>query len=120
MSKTISVSLVLPSPRVVVQHCEALGLDRKALASCLAVNVKTIERWQEGQSEPNETVLRLLEKLEGLYRLANRLLKKGSQPAWLHSPNEALGGTTPISLLVKGEIDPVRNALGMLEWGIYS
>lgn len=107
-------------PKQVLQHCEALGLDSNILASCLAVNPKTIQRWQEGSAKPNEGGLRALEKLETIYQLAARLLKKDALKPWFRSPNETLGGERPADLLSRGELDQVRNVLGMLEWGIYS
>ena len=105
---------------LVLRHCQELGLDGKTLASCLAVNLKSIQRWQGGSAEPNEAGLRALEKLEGICRLAMRLLKKDARGAWFQSPNETLGGERPADALGRGELDQVKNVLGMLEWGIYS
>lgn len=107
-------------PKRILKHCEALGLDAGLLASCLAVNPKTIGRWQEGSARPNEAGLRALDKLEAICRLAGRLLKKDGLKAWFQAPNETLGGERPAELLARGELDQVRNVLGMLEWGIYS
>jgi len=86
----------------------------------LAVNPKTVQRWQEGGAQPNEAGLRALEKLEVIYQLAARLLKKDILEPWFHAPNETLGGRRPADLLSCGDLDQVRNVLGMLEWGIYS
>lgn len=107
-------------PKQILKHCEALGLDLSLVASCLAVNPKTIQRWHEGAAQPNEGGLRALDKLEAIYQLAARLLKKDGLKAWFQSPNGTLGGERPAELLSRGELDQVRNVLGMLEWGIYS
>lgn len=107
-------------PKQILKHCEALGLDLSLLASCLAVNPKTIQRWQEGSAQPNEGGLRALEKLEAIFQLAARLLKKEALKLWFQAPNDTLGGERPADLLSRGELDQVRNVLGMLEWGIYS
>ena len=104
----------------IITHCEAVGIDIKILSSCLAVNPKTIQRWREGIAEPGEATLRSLEKLETVYQLAARLLGKDSWKAWFHSPNQTLGEESPVDLLSRGEVDHVKNVLGMLEWGIYS
>lgn len=108
------------STRKIIIHCEALGIDIKILSSCLAVNPKTIQRWRKGIAEPGESALRSLEKLETIYQLAARLLRKDSWKAWFHSPNHTLGEESPVDLLSRGEVNQVRNVLGMLEWGIYS
>ena len=94
-------------PRRVLKHCEALGLDARTLASCLGVNPKTIQRWRDGSAQPNETGLRALEKLETIYRLAVRLLKKDGLRPWFQSPNATLGGERPAELLSRGELDQV-------------
>ncbi|MBI5407077.1 MAG: DUF2384 domain-containing protein [Nitrospirae bacterium] len=104
----------------IITHCEALGIDIKILSSCLAVNPKTIQRWREGLAEPGESALRSLEKLETVYQLAARLLRKDLWKAWFHSANQTLGEESPVDLLSRGEVDQVRNVLGMLEWAIYS
>ena len=104
----------------IITHCEAVGIDIKILSSCLAVNPKTIQRWREGIAEPGESALRSLEKLETVYQLAARLVRKDSRKAWFHSPNHTLGEESPVDLLSLGEVDQVKNVLGMLEWGIYS
>jgi ribosome-binding protein aMBF1 (putative translation factor) len=107
-------------PKQILKHCQALNLDLSLLASCMAVNLKTVQRWQAGSAEPNEAGARALEKLETIYQLASKLLKKDSLKSWFHSPNATLGGDRPTDLLRRGELDQVRNVLGMLEWGIYS
>ncbi|MDD5435365.1 MAG: MbcA/ParS/Xre antitoxin family protein [Nitrospira sp.] len=106
--------------REIITHCEMLGIGSKILSSCLAVNPKTIQRWRDGIAEPGESALRYLEKLEVVYQLAARLLGKDSWKDWFHFPNPTLGGESPLDLLGRGEVDQVRNVLGMLEWGIYS
>lgn len=113
-------SLKKSSTLEIITHCEALGIDIKILSSCLAVNPKTIQRWRDGIAEPGESALRYMEKLETIYQLAARLLRKDSWKVWFNSPNHTLGEESPIDLLARGEVDQVRNVLGMLEWGIYS
>lgn len=107
-------------PKLVLKHCEELGLEPKVLALCLAVNPKTIQRWHDGAATPNEICFRLLEKLETVYQMAVRQLKKNHLKSWFHSPNHTLGEERPVDLLSRGELDLIRNVLGMLEWGIYS
>ncbi len=107
-------------PSLAIRHCAELGLSARALAACLAVNPKTIQRWAEGSAQPNETALRSLEKLQIIHQLASRLLKKSALQAWFLTPNATLGGERPADRLSRGELDQVKSVLGMLEWGIYS
>lgn len=107
-------------PRQVIKHCAELGLDERLLASSLAVNPKTLQRWAQGTAQPNEAAVRALEKIEAICRLAERLLSKESRRAWFLAANETLGGERPADVLSRGELDQVKNVLGMLEWGIFS
>lgn len=107
-------------PDFVFRSWEGLGLDMKTMAACLAVNMKTIERWQKKQADPNEAALRSLEKLAAICDMANNLMKKDVREKWFRSPNPTLRGERPIDLLKRGEFDQVKNVLGMLEWGLYS
>jgi predicted transcriptional regulator len=108
------------TPLDVLRHCRELGLDTGLLASCLGVSGKTIGRWEKGAVEPGLSARRNLEKLEATYQVIKKLLRKKAWQTWLHSPNETLSGERPIELLRRGEIERVREALGMIEWGIYS
>ncbi len=116
MARTLEKS----SSKESLKQFEDLGLDQKALAACLAVSPKTIERWRTGSVEPNEGGLRVLEKLEEIYRMAMRLFKREKCQAWFRTPNPTLGGARPLDVLSRGDLDQVRNLLGMLQWGIYS
>lgn len=107
-------------PKWILKHCKEMGLDSSVLSACLAVHPKTIQRWDEGSAYPNEATLRSLEKLEAIYQTVVKLLDKQSVKVWFSATNQSLGGERPVDLLVRGEIEQVRNVLGMLEWGIYS
>ena len=107
-------------PKDILNRCERIGLERAVLAASLGVSLKTIQRWREGGRRPNEAGLRGLEKLEEICRIAARVLRKDRAAEWFHSPNESLAGERPLDWLRRGELDRVRNVLGMLEWGIYS
>ena len=108
------------NPQTILKQCELYGLTTAALASGLAVHPKTIERWREGGVDPNEAGRRRLEKLGAILRLAAGLLKPEACREWFHSPNQTLGGDRPLDVLSRGELDQVRNVLGLWQWGIYS
>ena len=54
--------LVLPklSPTKIRKIRDALNLSRAALAQMLQVNVRTLENWEQGRTEPNEQAVALL------------------------------------------------------------
>jgi uncharacterized protein (DUF2384 family) len=39
---------------------------------------------------------------------------------WLNAPNEHLGGETPIDLIGRNEIEPVRNVLESIRYGMFT
>jgi putative toxin-antitoxin system antitoxin component (TIGR02293 family) len=41
--------------------------------------------------------------------------------AWMNDPNRALGGKTPLELIVtQSGLQEVKNIIGRIEWGVYS
>ena len=116
MAKTIEQL----EPKLVLQHCLKVGLDLQTVSSCLGIHAKTLRRWKEEASQATGATARMLEKLDIICQIAMRLLKANTRRQWFETPNTTLGGERPVDLLRRGEIDQVRNVLGMLEWGIYS
>jgi len=69
------ISLPELEPRVVRETCESLHMSRQVFAFKLGVNPRTLERWEQGRSKPNEAAALIwlvrkypdtLERLESL------------------------------------------------------
>ncbi|MBT0961331.1 type II RES/Xre toxin-antitoxin system antitoxin [Denitromonas iodatirespirans] len=99
---------------------KALRLSHNELASALAIPERTLaRRKKEGtlSSEESAKVVRLARVVERAEEVFEELA-----PAldWLKSPNAALGGDTPLSLLDTDiGAQTVMETLGRIEHGVY-
>lgn len=91
------------------------------LARALAIPERTLaRRKREGALSPEESakfvrVARTVERAEAVFEDADAAL------AWLQSPNAALGGNTPLSLLDTDlGADSVHDTLGRIEHGVFA
>lgn len=109
------------TPHQVIEQLEAdLSLTSDDLARALDVNVRTIERWRNGQAYPQ---LEARRRLAELVSLRNRLQETFTGPKavseWLRSANRYLGQLSPLDALRAGRIDRVAAALEVLDSGIF-
>lgn len=99
---------------------KTLHLSQNELASALAIPERTlVRRKREGtlSSEESAKVVRLARVVERAEQVFEGLV-----PAldWLKSPNAALGGDTPLSLLDTDiGAQTVMDTLGRIEHGVY-
>lgn len=90
------------------------------LARSLAIPQRTLaRRKREGAFSPEESAklvrfARIVERAEIVFEETDMALN------WLQSPNAALGGVTPLSLLdTEFGADSVRDTLGRIEHGVF-
>lgn len=77
--KVEPIALPKVSPRVLVTTRAAFGMSRAVFARKIGVNPRTLERWEQGRSRPNEQAAVLIwllraypDTLERLERLSRR------------------------------------------------
>ncbi len=77
-----------------------LGLSQEATARVIGVSVRTVARWEAGQSVPSPMAARQLRALADLARRLERLFRPDSIPDWMERPLNRLGGRTPHDVLL--------------------
>ena len=98
---------------------QGLGLTQEELARLLHVSVRTISRWERGQSFPHPLALEKIHRWQRILERARQVLNPQAVPRWFHTPLPALGGRTPFE--VAGSPDGeelLLDLLGRLKWGI--
>ena len=99
---------------------EKLDLSIVDLAEILGINRRTIQRWNRKENVPSRSHLERLEKLSELrYLLESVFNEYQDAMTWLWTPCDSFKGRTPISLLLKAEIDPVLELLASIESGAF-
>lgn len=96
-------------------------ISQSELARALAIPERTLaRRKREGALSPEESAkllrfARMVERAEVVFANADHAL------SWLQSPNAALGGVTPLSLLDTDiGADSVLDTLGRIEHGVFA
>ncbi|MDG3066619.1 antitoxin Xre/MbcA/ParS toxin-binding domain-containing protein [Thauera mechernichensis] len=96
-------------------------ITQSELARALNIPERTlVRRKREGTLSPEESAklvrfARVVERADGVFEDADAAL------GWMQSPNAALGGVTPLSLLdTELGADSVLDALGRIEHGVFA
>lgn len=97
-----------------------LGCSQEKMARILGVSSKTVSRWEGEESHPSSLAKEKLAELRRVLKKMGGVIKRGKETKWLNSPNEALGGKTPLQEMMIGAegVEEVLHLLGRLEWGI--
>lgn len=109
------------SPAAVDALVNAMRVTQAELAAALDIPARTLaRRKQEGMLNREESA-----KLVRLAQVAERagevFQDVDASLDWLKSPNAAMGGATPLSLLDTGiGADSVMDALGRIEHGVFA
>ncbi len=108
-------------PPECIQHFQAhTGLQRTELAQALGVSERSLLRYPTQKALPAAVSERLL-RLHDIYQMGSVLGGPPEVSAWLRTPNTALGGEAPITLLdTFAGMQLVEQVLGRLEWGLVS
>ena len=106
-------------PRLLDALAAGYGLTEEELAATLGVDPGAVRDWRAGRRHPDAATRA---RIEGWRQLHERLVcsftdAEGAR-LWLDTPNPALEGERPGTLVRQGRFQPVDSALGQLEWGI--
>jgi DNA-binding XRE family transcriptional regulator len=96
---------------------QEMGLSRTDFARLVGLSDKSIANWEAG-SELKESSLRTIIEVGRLYTKLRQSFDSGEQLAtWLKTPNPAFGGSQPLQVIERGEIDRVWRMIYFLESG---
>ena len=79
------------------------------IARATGANVRTAERWRQGQA-PQARYRDRIGELQAILELLGRGMSDTAKRAWLEAPNAQLGWARPVERLADGEFDAVRAA----------
>src|SRR5262245_51219907 len=83
-----------------------LALSRERMARLVDVSAKTIERWEERQTLPSSTRVRVqLAQLQQVRDLGLAVYSLDGFRRFMRSPLPTAGNRTPLQLIEQGEID---------------
>lgn len=103
----------------------ALGLSYAEIGDAIGASERTVIRWAQQSHPPRREHREQIEKLNELRQLLTTIFGDSAgdnatvAQEWLHEPVPMLRGRTPMSLIVKGQIDDVLGVLAGLESGAF-
>ena len=87
MAPYVTLSVVQTSAAYVKEVRERLGLTQVALAERLGVSFVTVNRWENGKSEPSGLALQRLQALDALAKPLQRTVTRPPQTDFLADAN---------------------------------
>lgn len=105
-----------------VELAEALGVEKKRLASVLGISERTLSRRLASDDrltvDESDRTIRLARVVSHAVSTLGTIEKASH---WLQTPNRALGGEVPLELLdTDSGVRDVETVLGRIEYGLYS
>ncbi len=98
----------------------SMGLGADVLAQALQTNRRTVQRWRNGESYPQQAArARLAELVNVSKHLQVTFRTDESSRRWLAHPSRYLAGLTPIEAIKAGRPDRVDAALEVLDLGMF-
>ena len=86
-------------------------LSQEGFAGLVGVSVRTVARWEAGQSVPSQLAGRQLASLERLHQRLTHLLRPESIDDWMTRAHPGLGQRTPGGVLSAEGPDPLLRLL---------
>ncbi len=99
----------------------ALGMSYIEVGGAIGASERTVIRWVQQSHPPRREHRERIEKLNELRQLLATIFGDDATATqeWLHEPVPMLRGRTPMSLIVKGQLDDVIGVLAGLESGAF-
>lgn len=94
-----------------------MGLNRADFARTVGLSERSVAAW-EGGADLKESSLRTIVEIGRLYaKLRQSFASPEQLAAWLKTPNKAFGGSQPLQVIERGEIDRIWRMIYFLESG---
>jgi DNA-binding XRE family transcriptional regulator len=94
-----------------------MGLNRADFARVVGLSERSIASWESGV-DLKESSLRTIVEVGRLYTRLRQSFESPEQLAtWMKTPNNAFGGSQPLQVIERGEIDRIWRMIYFLESG---
>jgi DNA-binding transcriptional regulator YiaG len=108
---------VLEVAKQVAKARSELGVTQEIFARMIGVSARSIAGWEKG-SPINEGSYRRVLEMERLASSLKKVMKADYIPRWLVTPNEGMGGISPVQALESGANDRFWRSVFLLGSGL--
>lgn len=96
---------------------QQMGLTRADFARLVGLSERSVATWESG-ADLKESSLRTIVEIGRLYgKLGQSFASPEQLAAWLKTPNPAFGGSQPLQVIERGEIDRIWRMIYFVESG---
>jgi hypothetical protein len=100
-----------------LQHYRsAFNMPQPIVVRLTGYSPRSVAKWSEGVT-PSPKQEKALVEMDRLLDALSRVMQPEQVGRWLKSPNHAFGGSTPLQVVERGEIDRIWGMLYDLESG---
>ncbi len=101
----------------IVAHCrEAYGITQPSLMRLTGFSARSVAKWSAGE-DPSPKQHQSLIAAERLLKALERVIKPAQIGKWLNTPSQAFGGSSPLQVVERGEVDRLWRMLYDVESG---
>ncbi len=105
------------TPQALACLRQNMGLSRADFARTVGLSERSVANWESG-TELKDSSLRTIIEVARLYiKLAQSFGSPELLASWLKTPNSAFGGSQPLQVIERGEIDRIWRMIYFLESG---
>lgn len=96
---------------------QEMGLNRADFGRIVGLSERSVATWETG-ADLKESSLRTIVEIGRLYsKLSQSFTSPEQLSCWLKTPNKAFGGSQPLQVIERGEIDRIWRMVYFLESG---
>jgi transcriptional regulator with XRE-family HTH domain len=81
------------------------GLKQVQMSRLLGISARKLSELESDLGEPRPETLRRVTEVDRLRKALDEIMDASDIAAWMEKSNEAFGGSTPLQLVERGEID---------------
>lgn len=104
----------------IAEIAQDMQISRAALAQVLGTTERNLARWASGKTKPKGNHEAALQTIRYIHALLGRAFKREVIPRYLKEANPALGGRTPMMLLLAHDFAAVETNLLQMVEGVYA
>lgn len=95
-----------------------LGISQVEMSRFIGYSTRAIADWETGEKPISPPARQKLTEAERLSLALERLIPRGEIASWLHAPNDAFEGQTPLQVIERGESDRLWQMIFQIESGV--
>lgn len=81
------------------------GLKQTQMSRLLGISPRKLSELESKSRDPRPETKRRLTEVDRLHKALDEIMDAGDIAGWMEEPNDAFGGSTPLQLVERGEID---------------